>query len=271
MTWIAAGATVVGAVGSAVVGANASKKASKAQQEAAARGQALAGQAYNQQQQMWAPYSQAGGAGLNMLMAGIGDGTNGDLTRRFSNADFVKDPGYDFRMQEGTKAVEGGAAARGGLLSGAAAKALTRYSQGFASNEYNNAYNRYSNDQGNRYNRLMGLTGIGQNATNNMGVATSRYGDQMVGLNSAAGNAESAGIIGQGNALQGAIGGLTSAGQYVGMQYGQGGNTGVGGSGGMTQAPIYGPNGQLESAGQYGYQGGNLAGRARRDGSPWSS
>ena len=38
MTWIAAGATVVGAVGSAVVGANASSKASKAQQAAAARG-----------------------------------------------------------------------------------------------------------------------------------------------------------------------------------------------------------------------------------------
>ncbi len=236
MTWIAAGATVVGAVGSAVVGANASSKASKAQQAAAARGQALAGQAYQQQRQDWAPYSQAGSQGLNLLMQGIGNGTDGDLTRRFGMSDFQADPGYEFRRSEGMRGIEGSAAARGGLLSGGAMKSLDRYNSGLASQEYGNAYNRYSQDQGNRYLKLMGITGIGQNAVNNMGVATSRYGDQMVGLNSAAGNAESAGMIGQGNAMQGMIGGLTSAGQYVGATKGaqqyQGGNMATGGAGG---------------------------------------
>lgn len=265
MTWIAAGATVVGAVGSAAVGANASGKASKAQQAAAARGQQLAGDTYQNIRHDWAPYAGAGTAGLNMLMQGIGNGRDGDLTRRFGMSDFEKDPGYDFRMQEGARGVESGAAARGGLLSGAAAKALTRYSQGFASNEYQNAYNRYNTDQGNRYNRLMGLTGIGQNATGNMTAAGSRYGDQMVGLNSDSGNAQSAGIIGQGNAMQGMIGGLTSAGQYVGMNYGQGGG-GVG-SGGMTSAPIYGPNGLEQPA---TFQGGNMAGHRTSRGDPWS-
>jgi hypothetical protein len=262
MTWIAAGATVVGMVGGAAVQAGAAGKASKAQQAAARRGQDLAGQSYQQARQDWQPYATAGSQGLNMLMAGIGDGRTGDLTRRFSMDDFTKDPGYDFRMGEGTKAVEGGAAARGGLLSGAAAKALTRYSQGFASNEYGNAYNRYNQDQSNRYNRLLGITGIGQNATNNMGVATSRYGDQMVGLNSAAGNAESAGIIGQGNAMSGMIGGIgnTVADAYTMQNYGGGAApNAVGGAGGMVQAPIYGPNGQLEQAPIY--QGGNLGGR----------
>jgi len=203
-------------------------------------------------------------------MAGIGDGVNGDLTRRFSMADFEKDPGYQFRMDEGARGVEGSAAARGGLLSGGAMKSLERYRQGFASNEYGNAYNRYNADQGNRYNRLMGITGIGQNATQNMSAAGSRYGDQMVGLNSDRGNAQAAGTIGAANATGGMVAGVGNAimdgAAIYGMRNYGGGNTGVGGSTGMTSAPIYGPNGELEQPATY--QGGNLSGRTSRTG-PW--
>lgn len=132
-----------------------------------------------------------------------GSGTEyGFLQKRFNNAEFEKDPGYQFRMDEGNRAVEGGAAARGGLLSGAAAKAMQKYSQGFASNEYGNAYNRFTGDQQNMFNRLSGIAGTGQqqmNQTNQM---------QQNGLNNSNGymmdaaNARASGIVGASNARQ---------------------------------------------------------------------
>lgn len=135
-----------------------------------------------------------------------GQGANGEgfgfLQQRFNNDVFEKDPGYQFRMDEGNRAIEGGAAARGGLLSGAAAKAMQKYSQGFASDEYGNAYNRFTGDQQNMYNRLSNLAGTGQqqmNQTNQM---------QQQGLNNAssylqdAAAANASGIIGASNARQ---------------------------------------------------------------------
>ena len=48
-------------------------------------------------------------------------------------SDFTRDPGYQFRQQEGQRGVENSAAARGGILSGGALKAISRYNQDFAS------------------------------------------------------------------------------------------------------------------------------------------
>jgi hypothetical protein len=72
---------------------------------------------------------------------------------RFGMADFQKDPGYQFRMDEGLKAIDRSAAARGSLNSGATLKALTNYGQNLASSEYNNAYNRFNNDFSNAADR----------------------------------------------------------------------------------------------------------------------
>ena len=129
----------------------------------------------------------------------------GSLTRNFTNADFVKDPGYQFRMDEGAKGVERGAAARGGLLSGAAAKAMNRYTQDFASNEFGNAFNRDNVNKTNTYNRLAGISGTGQTSANqiaNQGAqVASNIGQNIVG----AGNARASGYIAQNNALMGGL------------------------------------------------------------------
>lgn len=63
-------------------------------------------------------------------------------TFNYSGQDLTSDPGYQFRLQEGTNAVQGSAAAKGSALSGATLKALAKYGQNYASNEYQNAYNR---------------------------------------------------------------------------------------------------------------------------------
>lgn len=74
-------------------------------------------------------------------------------------------PGYQFRMNEGMRALEGSAAARGGVLSGKFIRGATRYGQDYASNEYNR-----------RFNQLQALQSGGQAAAGNTQAAGSQYG-----------------------------------------------------------------------------------------------
>lgn len=76
-----------------------------------------------------APYQQVGRTALERYRDVV---LGGDMSQ------FRTSPGYQFRVAEGVKALERGAAARGGLLSGAQQKALTRYGQDVASQEYQN-------------------------------------------------------------------------------------------------------------------------------------
>lgn len=154
--------------------------------------------AYNQSASQRAAASQANAQN---------DPAFGSLMRRFSMADFEADPGYAFRMKEGLAGVESGAAARGGLLSGAALKAVQKYGQGLASQEYGNAYNRFTADQTNQYNRLAGLVNTGQGATNQTSNAAANFGQQAGANAIGAGNAIASGQIGGANALVGGING----------------------------------------------------------------
>lgn len=134
----------------------------------------------------------------NVGVAALGDirGTD-DFNRDFTMNDFQADPGYQFRMAEGQKAIERSAAARGGLNSGATLKALTRYGQDVGSQEYQNAYNRFNSDRDRRFNRLASLAGVGQtanaqNATAGMNYANN-YGQNVTGAANATASNEIAG------------------------------------------------------------------------------
>jgi hypothetical protein len=52
------------------------------------------------------------------------------------------DPGFKFRRDEGNQAMERSAAAKGSILSGGTQKALAQYNQDYASNEFQNVFNR---------------------------------------------------------------------------------------------------------------------------------
>jgi hypothetical protein len=120
----------------------------------------------------------------------------GELVEDFAYKDFDptawEDPGYDFRMAEGQKALERSASARGSLLSGGALKGLTRYAQGVASDEYGKSYDRYNTDyqrafntfqanKSNLFNRLSSLAGTGQQSVAQMGQLGANYANQAGG------------------------------------------------------------------------------------------
>lgn len=140
------------------------------------------------------------------------------------------DPGYQARLALGTDAIQRSAAARGNVLTGATGKALDTYAQDYASNEYGNVYNRalqgyqtnynvYNNDQNNIYNRLMGIAGVGQQATNTAAQlgsnASQQVSNNLIGTaqnvgqqqNNAAA-ATASGYVGAANAWGGAVNGI---------------------------------------------------------------
>lgn len=139
------------------------------------------------------PYADLGSQASGLLSKGLADGS---LTRGFSMSDFNADPGYAFRKQQGMDGIQSSAAASGGLLSGATLKALNGYNSDLASQEYQNAYNRFGNDQANAFNRLATTTGIGQSAANNMSNMTYNNASNIAGNQTSLSQLISQGLLG---------------------------------------------------------------------------
>ena len=195
-------AIVSSAVIGGVMSSNAAGDAADAQVQSSQEANATQLKMFEQNRADQEPWREAGVTALGQLGAGTVDG--GDFNRDFTLADFTKDPGYDFRMQQGQRGLDSSAAARGGALSGAAVKASTRYNQDYASGEYQNAYHRFNADRTARFNRLSSLAGVGQTATNQVGEQGTRVAGAIAEGQIGAGNARASGYIGQGNAMSGA-------------------------------------------------------------------
>lgn len=182
---------------------------------------ALQREQFNKNIELQKPMIDAGNTGRNRLMQLLGlapgGADNGSAAKDFSMADFQQDPGYQFRMDQGQQALERGAAARGGLMSGAAAKDTMRFSQGLASQDYQAAFDRFKSNQASKLNPLQSLSGAGQSASgalgqagqnfaNSAGQALGNYGATAGANLTGMGNARASGYVGSANALTGALG-----------------------------------------------------------------
>ncbi|MGE3681951.1 MAG: tail fiber domain-containing protein [Bdellovibrionales bacterium] len=173
------------------MGSNSSTdRAVQAQRDASRDANATQRYIYDQTRADQQPWRQSGEQALGHIW-------NSDYLRDFSMADFQADPGYQFRMQEGMKALQNSAAAKGNLNSGATLKALTRYGQDFASNEFTNAYNRFNSDRDRRFNRLSSLAGLGQTANAQVGQAGQNYATAYGNNVTGAANAQAAQAMAQ--------------------------------------------------------------------------
>jgi hypothetical protein len=83
---------------------------------------------------------------------------NTGIPRPFSSNrfDFKTDPGYQFRLAQGSAAIDRGAASRGKALSGQAARELAQFGQNLASEEFNRARNRALEENKLAYGRALG-------------------------------------------------------------------------------------------------------------------
>lgn len=174
-----------------------------------------------------------------------------------TQADIQLDPGFQFRLDQAQKMIENSAAAKGAVLGSGTLKALDEYSQGLASSEYSNAWNRalqkYNTDVGaqtTNYNaavqaaldefnagninqsqlfqRLSSFASGALPAAQTLVGIQSGYADKSgnIGMGTAAnignlitgaGNAQAAGTIGSNNAWQNALGQISNIGQRVSL------------------------------------------------------
>lgn len=216
--------------------ASAAQKAADAQTKAAEEAKAGAQAAtkgatdfntgvYNQDKTNLNPYIQAGKTAVGTLDSDMTNGTFAPWSQTFSSPTAVteqNDPGFQFRLQQGTQALDRSAAAKGGLLTGGTAKAEQRYGQDYASNEYGNVYNRalqnyqtnystFRNNQQDTYARLSGIANSGLSAAGTLGgygaeAARNNSTSLLSGANLSgqygldAGAARASGYIGKANA-----------------------------------------------------------------------
>lgn len=107
-------------------------KSRRSAREAAARGIQKVKQGFKQARGYWQPQYDYGQDTLEAFKGWSAD----------PNA-ITSDPSYQWRLDQGSEALENSAIARGGMLSGNFAKDLTNYAQGAASQEYGNEFNRW--------------------------------------------------------------------------------------------------------------------------------
>ena len=189
---IVGGLSAAGSLGGAALAAHgagkqadAATQAAELQHEDAQAALDFQKQQYAQEQQNISPWLQAGQGAVSSLSGMLQNGGFPDWTQQFQAPTDVteqNDPGFQFRLAEGQKALERSAAAKGNLLTGGTAKALDRYAQDYASNEYGNVYNRalqqyqlgynqFQQNQANRFNRYASLAGLGQTAAGQLNSA----------------------------------------------------------------------------------------------------
>lgn len=166
----------LGNIGGSIYAAN---KQTKAQREA----NAINREMFEYQKSIQAPYVQAGQQSLADIQALMADPSS-----------IQNDPSYQWRMSQGQQALERNMAARGGMLGGAALKQLQRYGQGFASQEFQN-----------QFNRLSALAGIGQAGANNMTGVAGNFGANAMEGATALGNIEASRALGIGSSLNNAL------------------------------------------------------------------
>ena len=165
---------------------------SRAQANAVGDANNLLWRQYQQNREDLTPYRMAGYGALGGLV---------DMTTPGKQLDRLRlDPGYDFRLSEGQQALDSKLRAGGKFYSGTGIKAAADYNQNFASNEFNNAYNR-----------LAALAGTGQSAANTTAQLGQNTAQQAANNTVDIGNARASGYGAIAGGLSGALNSYNNA------------------------------------------------------------
>ncbi len=200
---VAAGALgAVGAIGGALISSSASKKAAQTQADAANRAADMTQENQQQVREDLAPYRDAGSATLRTLQDRLPD-----LTAPFNPTveTLLNTPGYKFTLDQGLKAVQNSASARGLGVSGAAMKGAADYATGLADNTYKTQFDIDQANKTNAYNKLLGIVGAGQSSAAQTGAFGTTATQNAGNFLTSGANASAAGTVGSANALSSGI------------------------------------------------------------------
>ncbi len=207
-----AGGTTGSLLGSLAQGAASvygAQQVAKSAQNAAAINQAatqgalqLQATQFNQAQANQQPWLTAGQGALTAQQDLMGLGVNGSAGQL---AALKSSPGYQFQLDQGNTALTNGLAARGGMGSGAAATAASKYFQYYPKTAYNN-----------RLAQLSGLSATGQNTAVGMAAQGANYANTASNTSIAGANTQAnAGLVGAQANQSGLMGAANAAMNYL--------------------------------------------------------
>lgn len=200
---------VLGAsVGSAFGADDSAKKQAQAQLAGIDKSNAHLMQMFDKQTALNEPFRQAGISALPGLQAAANQPVN---PFSFDYQQYFASPEYAALQQQAESGVLRNASATGGLRSGGSSVALSAIAPQLAQQGRADAMNAYSLNQAaqtDQFNRLMGLTGVGQGATQQITSQAGQLGQNLSNNALMAGNVNANRYAQQGNALQGLMGDL---------------------------------------------------------------
>ena len=180
----------VGALGSAAIGASAASKAGKIQAQAAEAGTAEQRAAREEMRRLLQPYVAAGGPALEAQMGALG--LSGPEAQQAYVTQQEQSPIFQALAGQGESAILQNASATGGLRGGNVQGALAQFRPALL--------NQFLTQQ---YDRLGGMTALGQQSAAGVGTAGMQSATSIAGLLSEAGAARAGSALGVGQALSG--------------------------------------------------------------------
>jgi hypothetical protein len=191
------------------MGAEAAGDAAAAQGAASEAGIAEQRRQFDLIQKLMQPYVAAGTPALEAQQAMLGFGPAGSEQAQIEAV--KRSPAFLCMLRQGEESILQRASATGGLRGGNIQAALAQFSPQLLAQELET-----------RYNRLGGMTQLGQNAAAGVGTAGMATGTNVAKLLGEQGSAQAGGIVGQAKAWQS---GLNIPMQMAGMHAASGGKT----------------------------------------------
>jgi hypothetical protein len=231
---IAAGIGGAASLGSAAIGANASKTASQQQVQEQQLALAQQKQMFGVAQGALDPFINAGSSVLPTLQGLLTPGTSASTLSQM--------PGFGFQSQYGTMAATNALSAKSGASAGPLATAISQYNNGLAGTTWQNTVNA-----------LQGFANTGAGAAGSLAGNAIASGNSQAGTLTNTGNALASGTLGSANALSGGLGGAAGSASnalLLNQLFGAGGGGGLyGGTPGTSIGGATGPTSFGGSAG----------------------
>jgi hypothetical protein len=248
---MSAAVAIAGTVISSAVSSDASRKAANTQADAARNAAQTQKDIAFQQMELQKPWIEAGKATLPMLAAGVAPG--GEFNKPYTMADFVSGPQkglYDFAKAESLEAMTNQAAKGGQDLSTNAIVGAGKLSSDLAARYFNTGATQDLAQRQLALGATESLAGTGQSATNVANTNLGNLGTSVGNMQLTTGNAMAAGTIGQANAVNKGVSGVSSdiSTMYT-LQQLFGGSSGIGGSSGTTTSTTQDLGSGVTSAG----------------------
>jgi len=214
MGWVAAAVAASSVAGSVIQG-NAAQNAAGQYANAANQGIQYNQQMYNNVLGQNQPYMNAGHTGLNLY---TGLANSGYLTANPTMNDLTQlMPNYQFGLTQGLGQTNAQINAGGGYLSGNEIQGANTFTQNYAGNALQNAFNNYQVNRSNVVSNVNALTGVGQQANQTVANAAAGTSANVSNTLSSIGNAQAAGTMGQANAYAGGLNNISNYAMLYGM------------------------------------------------------